>query len=97
YNPATARFYTDLSLFTSRPAFAEDATNLFNLLTGICQFQGTKKLLVAPFELHGRLLTLIDREAEHARQGLPSRIIAKMNALVDPQMIAALYAAAQAG
>jgi len=97
YNPNTARFYTDLSLFTCKPAFGEDATNLFNLLTGICQFQGTRKLLVAPFELHERLLTLIDREAANARNGLPARIIAKMNSLVDPQMIAALYRASQAG
>ena len=52
YNPVTARFYTDVGLLTCRPAFGEDAANLFNLLTGICQFQGTKRLLVAPFELH---------------------------------------------
>ena len=97
YNPVTARLYTDLSLLTCRPAFAEDATNLFNLLTGICQFQGTRKLLVAPFELHPRLLALIEREAANARQKLPARIIAKMNALVDPQMIAALCRASQAG
>jgi polyphosphate kinase len=97
YNPNTARFYTDLSLFTCKPAFGEDATNLFNLLTGICQFQGTRKLLVAPFELHERMLTLIDRETANARQGLPARIIAKMNSLVDPQIIAALYRASQAG
>jgi polyphosphate kinase len=97
YNPNTARFYTDLGLLTCRPAFAEDATNLFNLLTGICQFQGTKKLLVAPFDLHPRMLALIEREAGNARQGLPARIIAKMNALVDPPIIAALCRASQAG
>jgi polyphosphate kinase len=97
YNPGTARFYTDVGLLTCRPAFAEDATNLFNLLTGICQFQGTKKLLVAPFELHARMIALIEREAAHAREGLPARIIAKMNALVDPPIIAALCAASQAG
>ena len=55
YNPTTARLYTDLGLLTCRPAFGEDATNLFNLLTGICQFQGTRKLLVAPFEFHARI------------------------------------------
>ena len=60
----TARLYTDLSLLTCQPAFGEDATNLFNLLTGICQFQGTRKLLVAPFELHRRMIALIEREAE---------------------------------
>src|SRR5206468_1227197 len=72
-------------------------TNLFNLLTGICQFQGTRKLRVAPFELHAGLLALIRREAEHAREGLPARIIAKMNALVEREMIEALYLASQAG
>ncbi len=97
YNPATARLYTDLSLLTCKPAFAEDATNLFNLLTGICQFQGTKKLLVAPFELHRRMIALIEREAVNAKKGLPARIIAKMNALADPQIIAALCRASQAG
>ena len=97
YNPATARFYTDLSLLTCKPAFGEDATNLFNLLTGICQFPGTKKLIVAPFELHQRMISLIEREADHAKKGLPARIIAKMNALVDPLIIAALCRASQAG
>jgi len=97
YNPNTARLYTDLGLLTCRPDFGEDVTNLFNLLTGICQFQGTRKLLVAPFELHPRLLELIRRETGHARQGLPARIIAKMNALVDRELIEALYLASQAG
>ncbi|HXT41947.1 MAG TPA: polyphosphate kinase 1 [Candidatus Angelobacter sp.] len=97
YNPGTARLYTDLGLFTCRTDFGEDVTNLFNLLTGICQFQGTRRLLVAPFELRERLLALIHREAEHARQGLPARIIAKMNALVDREMIQTLYLAARAG
>ncbi len=97
YNPTTARLYTDIGLFTCRPDFGEDATNLFNLLTGICQFQGTRKLLVAPFELHARMLALIERETTHAQRGLPARIIAKMNALVDRQIIEALYRASQAG
>jgi polyphosphate kinase len=97
YNPVTARVYEDLGLLTCRPAFGEDATNLFNLLTGICQFPGTKKLVVAPFELQARMLELIEREALNARQGLPARIIAKMNALEDPRIIAALYRASQAG
>ncbi|HVR34221.1 MAG TPA: polyphosphate kinase 1 [Methylomirabilota bacterium] len=97
YNPNTARLYTDVGFFTCDPDFGEDATNLFNLLTGICQFQGTRKLLVAPFELHDRLLTLIQREADHARRGLPARLIAKMNSLVDRQIIEALYLASQAG
>src|SRR5581483_1235320 len=80
YNPTTARLYTDISLLTCRPSFGEDATNLFNLLTGIAQFQGTEKFLVAPFELRDRMLALIRHEAENARKGLPARIIAKMNA-----------------
>ena len=56
YNPTTAKLYTDLGLLTCRPEFGEDATNFFNLLTGICQFQGLRKLVAAPFELHDRLL-----------------------------------------
>ena len=97
YNATTARIYTDLGLMTCKPDFGEDATNLFNLLTGICQFQGTRKFLVAPFELHARMLSLIERESRNAQQGLPARIIAKMNALVDPEIIQALYSASQAG
>ena len=97
YNPSTAKLYTDLGLLTCKPEFGEDATNLFNLLTGICQYQGSKKLLVAPFDLHKRVLQLIEREAGNARQGLPARIIAKLNSLVDAPVIEALYRASQAG
>jgi polyphosphate kinase len=97
YNPSTARYYTDIALLTCRPDFGEDATNLFNLLTGICQFPGTKKLVVAPFELKARMLALVERETANAKRGLPARIIAKMNALEDPDMIAALYRASSAG
>jgi polyphosphate kinase len=97
YNPTTARLYTDLSLFTCRPEFGEDATNLFNLLTGICQFPGMSKLIVAPFDLHQKLLQFVAREAEHARRGLPARILAKFNSLVEPELIQALYTASQAG
>jgi len=97
YNASTAKLYTDLGLFTCKPSFGEDATNLFNLLTGICQYQGSQKLLIAPFELHERMLKLIARETANARQSLPSRIILKVNSLVDEQIIAALYEASQAG
>jgi polyphosphate kinase len=97
YNPTTARLYTDLGLLTCHPDFGEDATNLFNLLTGVCQFQGMKKLLVAPFELHDRMVELIEAEADNARRGLPARVIAKMNSLVDEKIIRALYRASQAG
>jgi len=97
YNPATARFYEDVGLLTCRPDFGEDATNLFNMLTGICQFPGTKKLVVAPFDLQSKVLALIERETNHARLELPAHIIAKMNTLEDPDIIEALYRAAQAG
>ena len=97
YNPTTARFYTDIGLLTCKPEFGEDATNLFNLLTGICQFQGMKKLIAAPFDLHARLIQLIEREIGHAQKGLPAKIIARMNSLVEPTMIEALYRASQAG
>jgi polyphosphate kinase len=97
YNTVNAHLYEDLGLLTCRPAFGEDATNLFNLLTGICQFPGTKKLVVAPFELQAKILALIRRETLHALQELPARIIAKMNALEDPLIIDALCEAAQAG
>lgn len=97
YNPSTAKIYTDISLFTARPEFGEDATNLFNLLTGIGHFQGASKLLIAPFTLHEKLMTLIHAETENARAGKPARIIAKMNGLVDREIIEALYAASAAG
>jgi polyphosphate kinase len=97
YNPTTARFYTDIGLLTCKPEFGEDATNLFNLLTGLCQFQGMKKLIAAPFDLHTRLLQLIEREIGHAQKGLPAKIIARMNSLVEPTLIEALYRASQAG
>src|SRR5439155_3541260 len=97
YNPTTARIYTDLSLFTCKQDYGEDVTNLFNLLTGICQFHKLRKLIVAPFELHDRILSLIQRETANAAKGLPARVIAKMNSLVDEKMIDALYDASGAG
>jgi polyphosphate kinase len=97
YNASTARFYTDLGVLTCRPELGDDVTNLFNLLTGICQFQGTRRLLVAPFQMHDRVVELIDRETSHARDGLPARIVAKMNSLVDTDVIEALYRASRAG
>ncbi len=97
YNPTTARLYTDIGLLTSHPEFGEDATCLFNLLTGIAQFQGARKFIVAPFELHDRMCEFIRRETENARRGLPARIVAKMNSLVDGKIIDALYEASQAG
>lgn len=97
YNAATARLYTDVGLFTCNKEFAEDATNFFNLLTGICQFQETKRLIVAPFQLHDRMLAMIRNETANAKQALPARIIAKINSLAEPEFIEALYAASQAG
>jgi polyphosphate kinase len=97
YNPATARAYTDLSLFTTRSELADDATALFNLLTGYSTQPAWKRLAVAPVTLQPRVLELIEREAARARKGEPGRIVAKLNALVDPVVIRALYAASQAG
>lgn len=97
YNPTTAKAYTDLGLLTCRPEFGEDATNFFNLLTGICQFQPMSRVVVAPFELQERLLKLIEREADNARRGLPARIIVKINSLAERRIIEALYAASMAG
>ena len=84
YNPTTARYYTDLSFFTCRPEFGEDASALFNLLTGYSQVNDWNKLIVAPAHLSSRLSALIERECAHAEAGSPARIIAKMNSLVDP-------------
>jgi polyphosphate kinase len=97
YNPLTAKLYTDLSLFTCRPDFGEDASALFNLLTGYSHPDAWNKLIVAPWKLSDRIHTLIDRERRNAEAGLPARIIAKMNSLVDPVAIEALYAASSAG
>ncbi|AMV39967.1 polyphosphate kinase 1 [Planctomyces sp. SH-PL62] len=97
YNHTTARLYTDLSYFTCRSEIGEDASALFNLLTGYSQGNTWKRLVVAPMNLADRLTALIRREAEHAQAGLPARIIAKMNSLVDPRIITCLYEASQAG
>ena len=97
YNPTTAKSYTDLSFFTCRPEFGEDASSLFNLLTGYSQGHDWKKLIVAPMSLADKIIELIDRERQNAEAGLPARIIAKMNSLVDPGAIEALYAASAAG
>jgi polyphosphate kinase len=97
YNPQTARQYTDLSLLTARAEIAEDASALFNMLTGYSDPPHWRRLAVSPFDLQDRVVALIMREAERAKKGEPARIIAKMNALVDPVAIRALYAASQAG
>jgi polyphosphate kinase len=97
YNPATARVYTDLGLFTADPAFGEDVSGMFNLLTGYSQRRDWRKLCVAPVALRGQVIALIDRERQHAEAGGRARIIVKMNALVEPAVIDALYRASQAG
>jgi polyphosphate kinase len=97
YNPTTALLYTDLGLFTADEAVAEDASALFNLLTGYSQGHDWQRLIVAPNDLHQRTVALIDEQAERARQGRPARIFAKLNSLVDHRVIEALYRASQAG
>ena len=97
YNPKTARLYTDIGLLSCREDLGADLTDLFNYLTGYSRQQSYRKLLVAPVNLRDRMLSLIHRESEHASNGYHARIVAKMNALVDPKMIVALYEASQAG
>ena len=97
YNPKTARTYTDLGLFSCREDLGADITDLFNYLTGYSRQRSYRKLLVAPVNMRDRFLALIDREIEHCRNGSSGRIVAKMNALVDPQIIAKLYSASLAG
>jgi polyphosphate kinase len=97
YNTGTARSYTDVALLTAKPTFGADASSLFNLLTGYSAPARWNSLVVAPLGLHEAILGLIARETEHARQGRPARIVAKMNSLVDEDAIEALYRASQAG
>ncbi|MBI2072815.1 MAG: polyphosphate kinase 1 [Gemmatimonadetes bacterium] len=97
YNATTARIYTDLGLFTARPEYGEDVSELFNLLTGYSRGYRWKRLVVAPGDLRERVLELIDRERRHAEAGRLGRIVVKMNALVEPSIIDALYRASQAG
>ena len=94
YNPSTARLYGDISYFTARDDFADDAGALFNLLTGYSSPPSWKRFAVAPLGLQERILALIDREAAFGAKG---HIIAKMNSLVDAAVIQALYRASQAG
>src|SRR5213080_1364383 len=93
YHPRTARIYTDFSLLTCEPQLTEEVAAVFNTLTGLAGYPGLKKLLVAPFDLHKRLIQLIERERDHARAGKPGRIVAKLNALVDQEVIEKLYEA----
>lgn len=97
YNPKTARVYTDLGILSCREDLGADLTDLFNYLTGYSRQRSYRKLLVAPVNLRDRMTSLILREAEHCQKGYSGRIVAKMNALVDPKIIATLYEASRAG
>jgi polyphosphate kinase len=97
YNPTTSRLYTDFSLLTARREFGEDATRLFNALTGHAPKTTYARLVTAPKDLHRAVIEWIARERDHAKAGRPAGIKAKLNALVDPRVIAALYDASQAG
>jgi polyphosphate kinase len=97
YNEKSARLYTDLSLFTSRPELGADVSQLFNALTGFSKITDYEDLLVAPVNLRRELSALIERETEHARAGRPSGIRSKLNAITDGELTRALYRASQAG
>src|SRR5216117_11548 len=93
YHQRTARTYTDFGLLTSNPQLTEEVGIVFNTLTGLAGYPGLKKLMVAPFDMHSRLIQCIERERDNARAGKPARIVAKLNALVDHEIIEKLYEA----
>ncbi|MDE9450893.1 RNA degradosome polyphosphate kinase [Aliiroseovarius sp. Z3] len=97
YHPITARIYTDLSLFTCDEALGRDATRVFNYLSGYAEPQSLENLAISPLDLKSTLIKRIEAEAGYAKQGQPAEIWAKMNSLVEPDVIDALYAASQAG
>ncbi|TNE41387.1 MAG: RNA degradosome polyphosphate kinase, partial [Alphaproteobacteria bacterium] len=97
YHPVNALIYSDLSLFTDDPDLAKDVSLMFNYITGYAKPKGLRKLILSPYSLRNSLIEMIDREAEFARAGKPASIWAKLNALVDPTIIDALYRASNAG
>lgn len=97
YNPKTAHIYTDLGLFSCRQELGTDVTDVFNFLTGYSRQKSYRQLLVAPVNMRDRFVAFIRREIENVQNGLNGRIVAKMNALVDPKIIETLYEASRAG
>jgi polyphosphate kinase len=97
YNPSTARFYSDFSLLTSDEEITSAVHDVFNFLTANSEQPHYKPLIIAPRDMAKTVISMIDREARHARRGRPARMIIKMNAVVDPPVIQALYRASQAG
>ncbi len=97
YHPTTAKVYTDLSLFSADPALGRDAVQVFNYITGYAEPVALEKIAISPLTLRGRLIDAIQEEMIHARAGKPAAIWIKLNSLVDPGIIDALYCASQVG
>lgn len=97
YNDSTAKLYTDCGIFTCDERFGEDATAVFNMLSGYSEPKRWNRLIVAPIWMKDRFVKMIEREAEHAKKGEEAHIAAKMNSLCDPEIIAALYYASSCG